>query len=167
MVGGKRRWKWDFRVISSLLLCGAAQKQVTDDFLNPSQPFFPPNSTASGSTWLKRPPHTPSIVAHSEANPGLAPRFLPASSAFCDRWKMEENSWVGVTKGLHSTEGCPPAMSEQVESFCPMIKEAGIKPSHHMQLCWEGKWGRQGRFSYSWVPFLEESAGVLNNTLGL
>lgn len=66
------------------------------------------------------------------------------------------NSWVGVTTG--------PA-AQLHTGAASMIKEANLKLCHHTRLSWEGKWGRQGCFSYSWVLFLKESAGVLNSRL--
>ena len=77
-------------------LCGVAWKQVTDDFLNPSQPSLPGSSSVGGSSWLQSPYHTPPSVANAEANPGLAPRCLPTSSAFCDRWKWEKTAGCGA-----------------------------------------------------------------------
>ena len=63
-------------------------------------------------------------VANGEANPGLAPRFLPVSSAFYDRWDMGKNTRPRA-KVSCSTEGLPPALGVwcvcEVAQSCPTL----------------------------------------------
>lgn len=84
------------------------------------------------------------FVAHSEANPGLAPGFLPASSAFCDRWKMKKTQlgWGREEKGFAPQRA--PSSHKQVESLCPTITEAYEK-AHFTTCSSPGKENGAGR----------------------
>lgn len=71
---------------------------------------------------------------------------------------MEKNSWAcGGDKGVLLHRGAP-SSHEQVESLCPMIKEADLKPISPYAALLGGKMGQAGMFFLFLSPVFERKA---------